>query len=98
VARLRAEQPGVRIPEGARGLPLFPKRPSRLRSPPSFIFNGYRGYFPRVKRLGREVDHSVPLNVEVKNEWRYTSTPIYAVLPWTGITFNALRLLYAPIK
>ena len=85
MARLWAEEPGVRIPEGARILPLFPKRPSWLRSPSSLIFKGYRGYFPRVKRFGRDADHSVPLNGEVKNEWRYTSTPLYAVLPWTRI-------------
>jgi len=98
VARLRAEEPGVLISEGIRELPLFPKRTSRLRSPSSLIFNGCRGYFPRVKRLGREVDHSVPLNGEVKNEWHYTSTPLYAVLLWTGITSNAWWLLYVPIK
>jgi hypothetical protein len=29
----------------------------------------------RVKRTGREVDHSSPSTGEVKNEWSYTSTP-----------------------
>ena len=72
--------------------------PEQLRGPSSLIFNGYRGYVPRVKWLGREADHSVPLNGEVKNEWRYTSTALYAVLLWTGRTFKALLLLYVPIK
>jgi hypothetical protein len=31
---------------------------------------------PGVKRPGREADHSLPSNAEVKNAWRYTSTPI----------------------
>jgi hypothetical protein len=29
---------------------------------------------PEVKRPGREADHSPPLSVEVKNDWKYTST------------------------
>lgn len=98
MAGLLAEQPGVRIPRGARGLLLFPKRPSRLRSPSILIFNGYQGYFPRVKRFGREVDHSVALNGDIMNEWSYTSKPLFAVLAWTWITFNALWLLYVPTK
>jgi hypothetical protein len=28
-----------------------------------------------VKRPGREADHSPPSSAEVKNVWRYTSTP-----------------------
>ena len=28
---------------------------------------------PGLKRPGREVGHSPPSSVEVKNEWRYTS-------------------------
>lgn len=31
----------------------------------------------RQKRQGREVDHSRPSGAKVKNEWRYTSTPLY---------------------
>jgi hypothetical protein len=30
---------------------------------------------PGVKWPGREADHSPPSSVEVKNAWRYTSTP-----------------------
>jgi hypothetical protein len=33
-----------------------------------------------VKRQGREADHSPPFSAEVKNEWRYTSTPLYQCL------------------
>jgi hypothetical protein len=29
-----------------------------------------------VKWAGHEPDHSPPSNVEVKNEWRYTTTPL----------------------
>ena len=40
------------------------KRLGRLWGPPSYLFNGDRGYFPGSKRPGREV-----------NEWSYTSSP-----------------------
>jgi hypothetical protein len=30
---------------------------------------------PRLKRPGREADHSPPISAEVKNTWIYTSTP-----------------------
>jgi hypothetical protein len=36
--------------------------------------------FPRVKRQGREADHSPPASVEVKKMWIYTSTPPYAFM------------------
>jgi len=32
-------------------------------------------WVPGLKRQGREVDHSLPSNAEVKNAWRCTSTP-----------------------
>jgi hypothetical protein len=36
----------------------------------------------RVKRPGREADHSPPSSAEVKNVWGYTSTPKYAFIAW----------------
>jgi hypothetical protein len=36
----------------------------------------------RVKRPGREADHSPPSSTEVKNAWNYTSTPQYAFMGW----------------
>jgi hypothetical protein len=35
---------------------------------------------PRVKRLGREADHSPPANAEVKKMWIHTSTPPYVFM------------------
>ena len=55
-----------------------PGRLYQLWGPPSFLFNGYRGYYPGVNRPGREVDHPPPSSVEVKNEWSCTSAPPYA--------------------
>jgi hypothetical protein len=37
---------------------------------------------PRVKRLDREPDHTIPSNAEVKNELRYTFTPPYVFMAW----------------
>jgi hypothetical protein len=44
---------------------------------PTSYKNGYRGFFPGVKRQGREADHSPPTSAEVKKMWFYTSTPPY---------------------
>jgi len=38
--------------------------------------------FPRVKRLGREADHSSPYSTEDKNAWSYNSTPPYVFVAW----------------
>jgi hypothetical protein len=38
-----------------------------------------------VKWPGRESDHSPPFSVEVKNAWRYTSTPQYAFMAWCSV-------------
>jgi hypothetical protein len=35
-----------------------------------------------IKRPGREADHSLPSIAEVKDVWRYTSTPQYAFMAW----------------
>jgi hypothetical protein len=41
-----------------------------LGGPPSLLYKGYQGLFPcggRVKRPGREADHSPPSSAEVKD-------------------------------
>jgi len=38
--------------------------------------------FHGVKRPEREADHSPPSSTEVKNTWRYTSTPQYVFMAW----------------
>jgi hypothetical protein len=50
-------------------------------SPHSLLSNGHRGaLYPRVKRPGRESDHSPPSSAEVMNTWIYTSSPSYAFM------------------
>jgi hypothetical protein len=41
----------------------------------SFLLRWWRGSFPRVKPPGRDADSSLLSDAEIKNEWRYTSTP-----------------------
>ena len=49
----------------------------RIGGPPSLLFNGYQGCFPRVKRPKRDAYHSFPTIARVKNVRRYTSTAPY---------------------
>jgi len=41
---------------------------------------------PAVQRPVRKIDHSPPSSAEVKNEWSYTSVPLYAYIAETGKT------------
>jgi hypothetical protein len=34
--------------------------------------------FQGVKKPEREINHSCPCGAEIKNEWNYTSVPLYA--------------------
>jgi len=44
-------------------------------SPLNLLQNGHQEFFPGLKRPAREVDHSIPSRVEVKNDWRCTFNP-----------------------
>jgi len=69
---------GAAIPPGSRGFCHLQNLQSGCaahRTAP--------GFFPqKVKRPGREADNSTFSSVEVKNEWSYTSTPLYALMEW----------------
>jgi hypothetical protein len=70
---------GVRAPVGAR-IFSFPCHPDRLWDRPNLLYNGYRGFFPGLKRQGLEADHSSPTSAEIKKMWIYTSTPPYTFM------------------
>ena len=48
------------------------------------------GFFPRVKRPEREVNHSTSRSDEIKNACSYASTPLYAFIALTGKTLHLL--------
>jgi hypothetical protein len=64
---------------------LLQNLPDRLWCPLSLLFNGYRNSFPEVKRPGREVDHSPPCIVEVKNGCSCTSTQHFSRYPFRRV-------------
>jgi hypothetical protein len=59
---------------------------------PTSCLMGRGAFSPRVKRPGREADHSPPTSAEVKKTWVYTSRPSYAFMAWEGQFY--LYLLY----
>jgi hypothetical protein len=65
---------GSNLGRSKRFLPS-PNRPDWLWDLPSFLSNGYWGFFPGSKAAGAWSWPSPRSNAEVKNEWSYTSTP-----------------------
>jgi hypothetical protein len=51
--------------------------------------------FPQVNRPEGEFDHSPSSNAEVRNEWRYKSTPLVALMlcTWTLLLYFTYLLL-----
>ena len=45
---------------------IYRTRPDRSRGPPCFLYDGYRGPFPEIKRTRRGVDHPPPSSAEVQ--------------------------------
>jgi hypothetical protein len=82
---------GVRVPVGSRIL-YSPRPPDRIWSPPDLLSNGCGGgSFPgRVKRSGRETDHSPPTTAEVKKMLTYTSTPPYVFMAGPCCVLNTV--------
>jgi len=51
--------------------------------------------FPgKVKRPGREPDHSPPSSVEVKNAWNYNYTPQYVFIAWCLVKHRDTYIFY----
>jgi len=63
----------------------FSYLPNWLRVAPSLL----GGHFPGLNRPGREFGPSPPFSAEVKNEWRYTTSPPIClhVVEWDNFTF-----------
>jgi len=67
VTRLRAGRPGFDSRQGAKSIFLRHRVQSGPEAYLAFDAMGTGYSFPRVKRPGREADHSPPPSAEVKN-------------------------------
>ena len=63
------------IPASGNKLISSTKRPDRLSGPLSILFNGHRPSLPRVKRPGREAEHSSHLAPRLRMERAVTPFP-----------------------
>ena len=70
VTRLGAGRTEVRIPTGP-DISLCCRCSHRLWARRSRLFNGYRGSLLRVKRPGRDVNHSSPPSAVFRNQWSH---------------------------
>jgi hypothetical protein len=99
--RLPAVRSGIRIPEGGRRYFSIPNTRTGSGGTPSLLSNGYRGGFsPGVKRLGHEVEHSLPSSTEIKNKWSYTSKPpiCFPGVDWDNSFSPPVRKILGPIS
>jgi len=46
----------------------------------------YPLFFSGLQQLKHKVEYSSHSSAKIKNEWSYTSTPLYAFMVWTGTT------------
>jgi len=75
---------GIRLLAGARDFSLSKTVQSVPRAQPAFYSMDTSVFFsPGVKQQSHEDDLSPPCNAKVKNEWMYTSPPLYAFMVWT---------------
>ena len=86
------------LPVGANSC-LFSEEPALIWNPHGPKFTGYRRNVTSwVKRLGCEVDHSLPCSVEVKNEWPFTSTSPHAFMTCTHICRMRVSCICCPTR
>lgn len=43
---------------------------------PRLLCSRYQGSFSKVRRSGREVEHSPPARAQIRTEWSYTLLPL----------------------
>ena len=73
---------------------LFSKVPKLVLGPTQSVIQGVVGTPSLgVKILQCEADCLPPFNAELKNVWRYSSTPPYYFTVCTGTTCNILPIL-----
>jgi hypothetical protein len=82
---LRARWSGVQVPVGDGNLSIHHRLQTGSEARPASYPMDTRSSFPGGKAVGRESDHSTPSSDEVKNAWRYASTPQYAFKVWCSV-------------
>jgi hypothetical protein len=87
--RVRARQPGVRIPAESRKLTLLQNVQIGCRAYPASYLMNIRGFPPELKQPGCDVDHSPPSIAGLKNEWSHSSNPSICLqgVEWDKFTF-----------
>jgi hypothetical protein len=107
MARLRAGRSGLQIPTGAKELPLFHNAHmgSGSHPPSNSISTGTPS--KGLKKPGLKSDRSPPSSVEVRNEWRQTSSTAICLhglsknsftLPYTFYTMAVFNHVYFNIR
>lgn len=91
--RLRTRRSVVRIPTKARVVCLLQNVQTVCDPNP----DGYQVSFLGVKRPGRDADHPSPSIVDVKNEWSFISSSLYAVVVWAGLPLYLYDTLCAVV-
>ena len=86
---LRSRPSGVRILAEGENFFLLQNVRTGSGIHSAFHLTGTGFLSPRLKRPGRDVDHSNPSSADVKNEWSYTSPPLYAFMVWRGAILPA---------
>jgi hypothetical protein len=80
VNRIQAGGSGVRIPVGTRDFALLQKVQTDSGAHLASYTMGTGVLSRGVKRPDHDVYHSPPSSDEIRNEWRYTSTPLAYLL------------------
>jgi hypothetical protein len=80
MTRLSARYFGVQIPVGARRFLSSAVCTERLQGPSILLLNRNWNSIPVVNRPELDVDLSPSSSAEVKNEWSYTFTLLYAFI------------------
>jgi hypothetical protein len=93
MTRLHGGRPGFDSGQGQEYFFATASRPVQrpTQSPVQWV---HKATSPAVKWPGCEADHSPSSSAEVKNEWRYTSTPPYVFMAWCLSTGTASALYF----
>jgi hypothetical protein len=97
VTRLRAERPKFDSRQGAENFTLRHRVQTESGVHITFYTTGTGGSFAGDK-VGREADHSLLPNFEVKNAWSYTSTSLYVFAVWCLVKYRIHLHGAGPIK